>query len=199
MSWMREIEATQNVHDLRSPFSIRWNITPTSRCWTPWSQSLWRRSWHSRIPTEKSTEKNKTPEKDERLRRERRIAHMIDEDYRISGSSELMLDFSSLGGDDVQELDPKWNEVLFSTSEAPKDDILVSVVETNLRGSELLKTIFAPNNTRYRTTEWSNKIYSLTECGQKVIGSSNEISSGQEQMRRRKTRECRPWVAKQVL
>ena len=54
---------------------------------------------------------------------------MIYEHFRVSGAHEAVLDFSdffciTLHGDDIQELDARWDQVLMSTSEVPNDKIL---------------------------------------------------------------------------
>ena len=49
----------------------------------------------------------------------------------------------TLKGDNVQGFDAKWDEVLLSMKDAPKDDMLESMCKTTLRDSEQLKTTFA--------------------------------------------------------
>ena len=46
----------------------------------------------------------------------------------------------TLSGDDVQGSDTKWDEVLLSMREAPKDGILESMYKTKLRDSEQLRS-----------------------------------------------------------
>ena len=57
------------------------------------------------------------------------IAHMIHEHFRITSTSDSILEFSdlmsiTLRGHDIQQFDTKWDKVLSCMREAPKDDIL---------------------------------------------------------------------------
>ena len=56
----------------------------------------------------------------------RPIAYMIYVYFRVTGAHEALLDckdlFSiALHGDDIQEIDTRWDHVLLSTSEVPND------------------------------------------------------------------------------
>ena len=69
---------------------------------------------------------------DDGLLRGRQIAFMICECFRVTGAHEAVLDSSDLfrftsRGDDVQELDERWDEVLLSFNEVPSDDIRESL------------------------------------------------------------------------
>ena len=62
----------------------------------------------------------------------RPIAYMIYEYFRVTAAHEAVLDFTdlfsiALHGDDIQEIDTRWDHVLMSTSEVPNDRILESL------------------------------------------------------------------------
>ena len=56
---------------------------------------------------------------------------MIYEYFRVTGAHETVVDFTdlfsiTLHGDDVQDFDTRWDQVLLSTREVPNDKILES-------------------------------------------------------------------------
>ena len=56
---------------------------------------------------------------------------MIYEHFRVTGAHEAVLGYTDLfsiplHGDDIQEIDTRWDHVLMSTSEVPHDKILDS-------------------------------------------------------------------------
>ena len=72
---------------------------------------------------------------------------MFHERFRIAGTNETVLEFSdlmnvTLRGDDVQGFFflRKWDEVLSSMRDAPKDDMLESMCMTKPRDSEQIMT-----------------------------------------------------------
>ena len=73
---------------------------------------------------------------------------MIYEHFRVTVSHGTILELSdlvniTLKGDNVQGFDAKWDEVLLSMRDAPKDDMLESMCKTTLRDSEQLRTTCA--------------------------------------------------------
>ena len=92
---------------------------------------------------------------------------MIYEYFRVTGAHEAVLDdtdlFSvTLEGDDIQDFDTRWDQVLLSTSEVPSDKILESLHKMQTRESDQLRTVLAmyeinqdrskPNNRKLKTT-----------------------------------------------
>ena len=73
---------------------------------------------------------------------------MIYEYFRVTGAHEAVLDFTdlfsiALHGDDIQEIDTRWDHVLMSTSEVPNDRILESLYKMRMRESAKLQTVLA--------------------------------------------------------
>ena len=92
-----------------------------------------------------SLEEQKAPKEDQLLRG-RQIAFMIYDHFRAIGAHDTVLDYAdffpvTLRGDNVQEFDTRWDEVLLSVSKIPSDDILESLYKLRIRESEQLKTV----------------------------------------------------------
>ena len=86
-------------------------------------------------------------QKHDRFLRERQIAYLIYEYFRVTGAHGSVENYAdlftiSLRMDDVQEFDSKmgWN-FLVPTRKIPSDDILEGLYKFGLRGSEKLKTV----------------------------------------------------------
>ena len=89
--------------------------------------------------------------KNNRFLRGRQIAYMIYEHFRVTGTNESILDFCDLMSvtlreDDVPGFDIKWDEILLTVWDTPKDDILERMYRQKIRDSEKLKTTFAQYN-----------------------------------------------------
>ena len=84
-------------------------------------------------------------QKEDRFLRGRQIAFMIYDYFRVTGAHDTVLDcadfFSiTLGNDNVQEFDTRWDEILLSMTRIPPDDILESLHKWRIRESQQLKT-----------------------------------------------------------
>ena len=81
-----------------------------------------------------------------RFLRGRQIAFMIFDSFRVDGGHDSVLDIVdlftiSLRGDNVQEFDTRWDEVLLSMTNKPSDEILESLYKLRIRESDQLKTV----------------------------------------------------------
>ena len=77
---------------------------------------------------------------EDRFLRGRQIAYMIYEYFRATGAHEHVLDCTdlfgaTLQGDDIQDIDTRWDQVLSSTSGVPKYGILESLYKMRTRES----------------------------------------------------------------
>ena len=84
---------------------------------------------------------------DDRFFRGRQIAFMIYEYFRVTGAHEAVLDCSdtfriTLHGDDILDLDTRWDDVSWSTSLVSNDRIVGQLV-LRIRESDQLKTVLA--------------------------------------------------------
>ena len=85
-------------------------------------------------------------QKEDRFLRGRQIAHMILDCFRVTGAHDSVLDcadlFSiTLRNGDVQEFDTRLDEILFSMTKIPPDDILESLCKLRIRESDQLKAV----------------------------------------------------------
>ena len=85
-------------------------------------------------------------QKEDRFLRGRQVAYMIYDYFRVTGAHDTVLDYAelfpiTLGNDDVQELDTRWDEILLSMTKIPPDDVLKSLCTLRIRESDQLKTV----------------------------------------------------------
>ena len=71
---------------------------------------------------------------------------MFYDDFRVTGAHDTVLDYEDLFSisqqhDDVQDFDTRWNEILFSITNIPPDDVLESFYKLRIRESDQLKTV----------------------------------------------------------
>ena len=108
--------------------------------------------------------------------RGRQIAFMIYDFFRVTGAHDTVLDYAdlfsvTLRGDNVQELDKRWDEVLLSMSKLPSDDVLESLYKLRIRESAQVKTVLD-----WRDLEIHQKISVLREY-QKNAGNGKQNDS----------------------
>ena len=90
-------------------------------------------------------EEQKT-QKEDRFLRERQIAYLIYDYFRITGINDSVENHADLftispRNDDIQEFDSEWDDgVLLSMTKIPSDDILEGVLKLRIRESDKLKT-----------------------------------------------------------
>ena len=70
---------------------------------------------------------------------------MIYDHFRVTDAHDTILDYADLFSvsfhdDNIQECDPRWDEVLLSMSKIPSDDILESLYKLRIRESAQLET-----------------------------------------------------------
>ena len=71
---------------------------------------------------------------------------MIYNYFGVTGAHDTVLDYAdlfsiTLRDDNVQEFDTRWDDILFSMTKIPSDDILESLCKLRIRESEQLKTV----------------------------------------------------------
>ena len=71
---------------------------------------------------------------------------MIYDYFRVTGAHDTVLDYAdlftiTLRNDDVQELDTRCDEILFSMTKIPLDDVLETLYKLRIRESDQLKTV----------------------------------------------------------
>ena len=84
--------------------------------------------------------------KEDRFLRGRQIAYLIYEYFRITQANNSIENHADLftvvlRNDDIQDFDSKWDEILFSMTQNPSDEILEGLYKLRIRESEKLKTV----------------------------------------------------------
>ena len=74
------------------------------------------------------------------------IAHMIYENFRVTGANDSVENYGDLftvvlRNGDIKELDSKWDEILLSMTKFPSDDILEGLCKLRIREFEKFKTV----------------------------------------------------------
>ena len=93
-------------------------------------------------------------QKVERFLRERQIAYLIYEYFRVTGANDSVENYADLltighighRNDDIQEFDSKRDGILLSMTKIPPDDILEGLYKLRIRVSEKLKTVLELND-----------------------------------------------------
>ena len=90
--------------------------------------------------------RNTKAQKEDRFLHGRQIAYLIYEYFRVTGANDSVencADLFTIGlrNDDIEEFDSKWDEILFSMTQIPSDEILESLYKLRIRESEKLKTV----------------------------------------------------------
>ena len=85
-------------------------------------------------------------QKEDRFLRGRQIAHLIYEYFRVTGTNDSVENYADLflllfEMMIIQEFDSKWDEILFSMTQIPSDDILEGLSKLRIRESAKLKTV----------------------------------------------------------
>ena len=84
-------------------------------------------------------------QKEDRFLRGRQIAYLIYDYFGVTRANDFVENYADLftvvlRNDDIQELDSKWDEILFSMTKFPSDEILENLYKFRIRGSGKLKT-----------------------------------------------------------
>ena len=87
-------------------------------------------------------------QQDNRFLKGSQFAYMINDNFKISGTGEALLDLNDLrrvlmNNDNVQGFDTKWDEVLRSMTKLPDEDVLDNVYKKQLHFFEGSKPFMA--------------------------------------------------------
>ena len=147
MQWIKEVEMVDSVDELRSSSSIRGISMPNFEVFDARIASALKKIIHnSQFKRRISLEEQKA-QKQDRFLRDRQIAYLIYDCFRVIGSHDSVENYAdlftiSLRNDDIQEFDSKCDGILLSMSKIPPDDILESFYKLRIRESDKLKTVF---------------------------------------------------------
>ena len=146
MQWIKEVELVDSVDELRSSSSIRGISMPDFEVLDARIASALNKIIHnSNFKRRISLEEQKAQKQDSFLR-ERQIAHLIYEFFRVTGANDSVENYADLftvafRNDDIQEFDSKWDGILLSRTKIPSDDMLEGLYKLRLRESEKLWTV----------------------------------------------------------
>ena len=141
MLWIKEVELLWTGENPRDQFMER--IFKNLTCWMRELLLLCKIIQNSHFKKKVSLEEQKA-QKEDWFPRERQIAFMIYDYFRVTGAHDTVLDYAdffSVTLRDDNEFDTKWDEVLPPLSKIAPDDILESLYKLRIRESAQLKTV----------------------------------------------------------
>ena len=144
MQWIKEVELTDSVDEIRSSSSTRGISKPNFEVFDARiASALNKIIYFSDFKTRIRLEEQKV-QKQDRFLRDRQIAHLIYDHFRVTGSHDFLENYTELftivpRSDNIQEFDSKWDGIL-SMTKIPHDDILEGLFKLRIRESEKLKT-----------------------------------------------------------
>ena len=125
MLWIKEVEMVDSVDDFKSSHSIRgYTHFPNFQMLDAKIASALNKIIQSSHFKKKVSLEEQKAQKEDRFLRGRQIAYMIDDNFRVPGAHDTVLDCADLfttthRNDDVQEFDTRWDEILLSMKQYP--------------------------------------------------------------------------------
>ena len=146
MQWIKEVEMVDSVDELRSSLSIRGISMPNFEVLDARIASALIKIIHNSHFKRRISLEEQKAQKQDRFLRDRQIAYMICDYFRVTGIHDSVENYPdlftiSLRNDDIQEFDSKWDGILLSMTKIPPDDILEGLYTLRIRESEKLKTV----------------------------------------------------------
>ena len=145
MLWIKEVELVDSVDDFMSSSSTRGIQMPNFEVLDARIASALNKIIHNSHFKRRLSLEERKAQKEDRFLRGRQIAHLIYEQFRVTGTDDSVENYTDLftivlRNDDIQEFDSKWDGILLSMTKIPHDDILEGLYKLRIRESEKLKT-----------------------------------------------------------
>ena len=140
------MELVDSVDELRSSSSTRGISMPNFEVLDARIASALNKIIHNFHFKRRISREEQKAQKQDRFLRGRQIAHLIYEQFRVTGIHYSVENYTDLfttvlRNDDIQEFDSKWDGILLSMTKIPPDDILDGLYKLRIRESEKLKTV----------------------------------------------------------
>ena len=122
----------ESVDDLKSSRSITGTHGQNFELLDARTASALNRIIHNARFKKKVSLEEQKAQKEDRFLRGRQIAYLIYEHFRVTAANDSVENYADLftvvlRNDDIQKFDSKWDEILFSMTQIPSDDILESL------------------------------------------------------------------------
>ena len=146
MQWIKEVELVDSVDDLRSSSSTRGIPMPDFEVLDARIASALNKIIHNFHFKRKISLEEQKAQKEDRFLRGRQIAHLIYDQFRVTGTDDSVENYTDLftiflRNDDIQEFDSKWDGILFWVTKIPHDDVLEGLNKLRIRESKKLNTV----------------------------------------------------------
>ena len=178
MQWIKGVELFDSVDELRSSLSTRGISMPNfevldARIVSALIKIIYNSHFIRRI----SLEEQKA-QKQDRFLRGRRVAYLIYDHFRVTGSHDSVENYTdlftiSLRNDDNLEFDSKWDGILLSMTKIPHDDILEGLYKLRIRGSDKLKTVLELYDLETHQKKLGPDYHRLKTMVKRSIGAGN--------------------------
>ena len=135
MLWIKEVEMVDSMEELKSSRSVAGKNFPNVEMLDAKIASALNK-FILKIPSSRKVSlKGHKHLKKDRFLRERQVAFMIYDYFRVTGAHDTDRN------DNVQEFDTRWDGVLLSTTKIPSDENLESLYKLRVRESDQRKTV----------------------------------------------------------
>ena len=140
------MEMVDSVDDLKSSSSIRGISMPNFEVLDARITSARNRIIHNSHFKRRISLEEQKAQKQDRFLRDRQIAYLIYEYFRVTGAHDSVENYADLftispRNDDIQEFDSKWDGILLCMTKIPPEDILEGLYKLLIRECEKLKTV----------------------------------------------------------
>ena len=130
--WMKEVEMVDSFDELKSSRSACGKFSKIFDMLDAKVASALKKIIHNSQFKKKVTLEEQKAKKEDQCLRGRQIAFMIFDYFRLVGAHDTVLDYAdlfsvTLRDDNVQEFFTRWDELLWSMSKIPSDDVLESL------------------------------------------------------------------------
>ena len=140
MSWIKEVEMVDSVHDLKTSRSISgfFSLFPNFEMLDARIASALNKIIQNSYYKKKVSLEEQKAQKEGRFLRGRQIAYTIYDIFRVTGANDSVENYADLftiglRDDDIQEFDSKWDGILLSMTKIPSDDILEGLYKIRIR------------------------------------------------------------------
>ena len=214
--WIKRVMVDKSVDDLKTSQSIGGRRFPNFETFDAKIASALRKIFTNPYFKKRVNLVEHKAQMQNRFLRGRQIAKMIYEYFRVTGAHDAVLDHTDLFsvsqlGDDVQDFDTRWDQVLLFTSEVPKDNsILESLYKMWIRESGQLRNGNVRTRNQLRSIEaelpevedhgkeihWPSDQNKELSCNERTETGVLVTQKGKNVSAERKSGECYQWIAK---
>ena len=151
MLCLKEVEKPKSVDGLMTSQSIEERSFPDSERLDAKIVSALKRIISDQHFRRRVGDEEQRAQKHDKVLRGRQITYMIYDNFRATGAHDAAQDLSDLfnvsfQGDEIQDVDARWDQALLSPSEIPKESILQGLLLENSTSHDLSRDSHSTSN-----------------------------------------------------